>query len=557
MPALDPVTQMRSLATGLVAEGRIDEAVDTLLEGLGLLTQEVARLRLQLAKLRSASRNATSEKVTAEQLSLLALLLDSVDAAQGAAPDPEEEQRLDAVLDEEIEAAADVPPGEDTHEGNVASSDATARCRGASARTRNQWIDQPTLPERVVEHPVPDHMAHWERIGTEETRRLRFLPAHFYREVHRVPVLRNPELDVDGTTEIVVADDAVPPTLSAGSLAAPDVLAGLLVAKYERHQPLHRIHRATLADQGVELPVSTLADWVKLGGEACVRLQPTIQRRVLARWLVRTDATGLRVLDAAGATRGTIWCYVGQSREPDEPPDVLFAYTPTGEGATGPWQVLAGRTGYLQADALNLHDRLFNGKAAHGTEVGCLAHARRRFVELLPDEPRAAYVVQLIRRIYRIETLADRQRTGADARTALRQERTRPLLLEKLLPYLTHLRDSDTPSAPIVAAAQYMLNHWDALTRFVDEGGLPLDNNFVESQLRPVRLGERNYLFAGSHEAATRTAAILTVLATCRAHGVNTFDYLNAMLTRLARPIAADDLAQWTPAAWAAATRAA
>lgn len=548
----NPVKQMRAVATGLIEDGRASEAVETLLEALSELVRQNAELSLLLSKLRASSRGATSERLDAEQLSLLALLLDSIDGD----PDPDAEAREDAALDAEIVEAIEVAdaqadePADDDDDEPAASSE-------APKRKRNRWLEQAALETTVIEHDVPEAQKDWERIGTEEVARLRYQPARFFKELHRLPVMRNPELDADGNTEIVVARDGVPPVLCAGSLAGPDVLAGLIVNKYERHTPLHRIHRSALADQGLDLPVSTLTDWVAEGGSACERVAAVLRRQVLERWLVRTDATGLRVLDADGAVRGTIWCYVGQSREPDEPPDIAFVYTPTGEGETGPWAMLAGREGFVQADALNIYDRVFNGAVARAIEIGCLVHARRKFVELLPGEPRAAYVVQLIRRVYRLETLADEKRMSVDERTAHRQARTRPMLVEKLLPYLQRLKASDVPTAPIVAAATYMTNHWTALTRFLDDGGLPLDNNYVEGQLRGVRLGENNYLFAGSHAAAERMAAILTVLATCRAHGVNTFDYLEALFTRLASPIAATELVEWTPGRWEAARDAA
>lgn len=539
-----PVKQMRAVAAGLRESGHDDEAFETLLQALAELVKQNAELSLLLRKLRASSRGATSEKISAEQLSFLALLLESLEDSTSADPEPALEAEADAALDKEI-AEADAAASE-------SSEDRAAEPEAKESRRRNRWVESPSLETRIVEHEVPDEQKDWIRIGTEEFVRLRFQPSMFYKEIHRTPVLRNPELDANGETQIIVADDEVPPTLAAGSLASADVIASLIVAKYDRHLPLHRIHRMTLADQGLDLPVSTLADWVAQGGEACRRVSEIIQRSALDRWLVRTDATGLRVLDVGGATRGTIWCYVGQSREPDKPPDVCFVYTPTGEGESGPWKMLAGREGYVQADALNIYDRVFNGKAAHGVEVGCLAHARSKFFELLPGEPRAAYVVQLIRRAYRVETLADKRSLSVDARTELRQERTRPLFHEKLLPYLASLKKSDVPSAPIVEAATYMTNHWSALTRFLDDGGLPLDNNFVEAQLRPVRLGENNYLFAGSHEAAERTAAMLTVLATVRAHRLNAFDYLVALFTRLSRPIASRHLKDWTPGGWAA-----
>jgi hypothetical protein len=547
---------MRAVASQLLQEGRTQEAIEALLEALEELVRSNAELRLLLSKVRAASRGATSERVSAEQLSLLSLLMGSVEAAE-AEPDPEEEARQDAALDAEIKEAAEAEPVESDVEPEAASGpQARGAAVRAAARRRNRWLEQ-MVPRVVIEHDVPPEKAGWERIGTEEQVRLRYQAAHFYKELHRVPVMRSPELNAEGGTEIVACDEGVPPTLSPRSLAAADVVAWLLVQKYERHLPLHRLHRSVLADEGIDLPVSTLADWAAMGGEACLRVRPLIQQRLLKRWLVRTDATGLRVLDASGVTRGTFWCYVGQTRDGDEPPDILFLYTPTGEGETGPWEVLRGREGYVQADALNIYDRVFNGRAAQAVEVGCLAHARRRFMKLLPEDMRAAYVVQLIRRIYRLETLADHQRLSADARTEYRRQRTLPVLHDKLLPYLQRIRETDVPGSPIVEAATYMTNHWAALTRFAEDGGLPLDNNFVESQLRPIRLGENNYLFAGSHEAADRTAAILTMLANCRAHGLNSAAYLEAMLNRLARPIARQELERWTPAGWAASQRTA
>jgi hypothetical protein len=135
------------------------------------------------------------------------------------------------------------------------------------------------------------------------------------------------------------------------------VLAHVVVSKYLDHVPLHRLHRV-YARNGAEIPVSTLADWTAGVADRLTPLVDRLATRVLAATVVRTDATGLTVLDPARAAhieRGTIWAYVGDDR------DVLFRYTPTAEGATGPWAFLAGRTGFVQADAAATLDRLFTG----------------------------------------------------------------------------------------------------------------------------------------------------------------------------------------------------
>jgi transposase len=221
------------------------------------------------------------------------------------------------------------------------------------------------------------------------------------------------------------------------------------------------------------------------------------------------------------------WWTVGDDR------NVIFRYTPTGEGATGPWHFLTGHRGYIQADAASVFDRLFNGQAASATEVGCWAHARRRFVDLADSDCRVAYALQLIRRLYRVEHLADAQKLSHEERAQLRGERS-VVILDKLKRWLVTTYGKELPSSALTKAAGYCLNQWTALTRFVDDGRLSLDNNLCEQQLRDIALGRKNYLFAGSHDAARRTAALYSLMRTCARHGVPPLPYLTDVLHRLA-----------------------
>ena len=257
--------------------------------------------------------------------------------------------------------------------------------------------------------------------------------------------------------------------------------------------------------------MSTLADWTAGVADRLAPLVDRLAARVLAATVVRTDATGLKVLDpsrAAHIERGTIWAYVGDDR------DVLFRYTPTAEGATGPWAFLAGRTGYVQADASATFDRLFTGQVARATEVGCWAHARRPLVDLADTDCRVAYPLQLIRRLYRIEHLADVRHLGPEARRALRQAQTAPVL-ETLQRWVAVTCASEPPSTALAKAAAYLQHHWIALSRFLDDGRLSCDNTLTERQIRDIALGRRNYLFAGSHEAAARAATLYSLTRTC------------------------------------------
>jgi hypothetical protein len=321
----------------------------------------------------------------------------------------------------------------------------------------------------------------------------------------------------------------------------------VVVSKYVDHTPLHRLHRI-YARGGAEIPVSTLADWTAAVGDRVAPLVERLAERVLQAYIVRTDATGLMVLDPTSPEniqRGTMWGLIGDDR------DVLFRYTPTGEGATGPWEFLAGRQGYIQADAANVFDRLFNGQAASAIELGCWSHARRRMVALQDMDCRVAYPLTLIARLYRIEHLADARELTPEARAELRGERSQPVL-EKLKRWFVATSTSEPPSADLAKAAAYPLNHWGALTRFVKDGLVGLDNNLCEQQLRDIALGRKNYLFAGSHDAARRAAALYSLTRTCAQYGVPPLPYFTDVLAKLASGGDAHRLDELLPHRWRA-----
>ena len=305
---------------------------------------------------------------------------------------------------------------------------------------------------------------------------------------------------------------------------------------------MHRIY----ARSGADIPVSTLADWVAGVG---TRVEPLVERlavRVRAAYIVRTDATGLKVLDPRSPDHvemGSIWAYVGDDH------DVLFRYTPTGEGATGPWTFLAGRTGYVQADAATVFDRLFTGQAAQAVEVGCLAHGRRKLIALQEMDCRVAYPLKLLARVYRIEHLADARELAPDDRAVLRRDRTAPVM-EKLHRWCGLTRAQESPGTDLAKAAGYFVNHWSALTRFLEDGRLDPDNNVCEAQLRDIALGRRNYLFSGSHDAARRAAALYSLMRTCAQHRVPPLPYLTDVLTKLPAASTAAELDALLPHRW-------
>jgi transposase len=523
------LAQIRAEAQALLTDGKLEEAFDCFAAALAAVLQKNTELELLLAKLRRQQAGVRSERISPEQLALLLEQMQELEPPEPTKKTSEAEARKDAVLEQEIERV-----------------EQAARAAGQRARRRTPaW--RARRIEREVHHvDVPDEERKCagcgrekRRIGEDITRTLEYVPAHFKEHVYHLAKY------ACGTCKEGVSTADGPAKVIEKSAAEASVLAQVVVSKFADHTPLHRQHRI-YERGGVSIPVSTLSDWVASVADRILPLVDVLAARVLRAYVVRTDATGLKVLEPKSAEnieRGTMWCYVGDDR------DVVFRYTPTGEGATGPWQFLAGRRGYIQADAAGVFDRLFNGQQATAVEVGCWAHARRKFVTLADTDFRVAYPLQLIRRLYRLEYLADLQELAPEERAALRGERTRDAL-NSLERWLAVTVTQEPPSSELAKASQYCLNHWTALTRFLDDGRLSPDNNLCEQQLRDVALGRKNYLFAGSHDAARRIAALYSLMRTCAQHDVPPLPYLTHVLRKLAAGWGQNRLEELLPDRW-------
>jgi len=284
-----------------------------------------------------------------------------------------------------------------------------------------------------------------------------------------------------------------------------------------------------------------MGDWV---GQAADLLRPitdAMAKAALSAHRIHTDDTGIPIQAPGTTHKGHVWVYVADDDH------VLFRYT-TRRKSDGPREFLRGYTGYVQADAPNLYDRLF-GESAEGaaTEVGCWAHARRRFVEArVADKERALIGLGFIKKLYEADRVA--QKLAPARRTAERHRLASPVL-DAFKAWLDAEALVVLPKAPIADAIGYARNQWSALTRFVDDARLKLDNNDAERQLRRVALGRKNWLFAGSEEGAERACILYSLIASCKMHGVNPFDYLRDVLMRV-RVHPARDVLALAPKGW-------
>ena len=343
-------------------------------------------------------------------------------------------------------------------------------------------------------------------------------------------------------------------------LAAPGLLAYVIVSKYSDHLPLHRLERI-LERHGIAIARSTLCDWAAQCADALRPLYDLMVQRVLQSKVIHTDDTPVDVLDRnrAQTRTGRFWVYLG---DPDHP-FTVFTYTPS-RSRDGPMAFLKDwgkdKPVYLQADAFGGYDGIYAGQAGgHVTEVACWAHARRKFYEArTSDAAVSTQALAYIRLLYDVEDAAKEQfqqqsrrdaestpsldstapsRSLAMIRHALRQERAVPRLQQ----FRAWLQSQQAqhggpvlPKSPLGEAITYAFNQWDALTVYTGDGNLAIDNNASENALRRVALGRRNWLFCGSDQGGHTAAVLFSLLATCQRHKVEPFTYLRDVLTRIA-----------------------
>jgi transposase len=351
-----------------------------------------------------------------------------------------------------------------------------------------------------------------------------------------------------------------PPQVIDKGLPGPGLLAQITASKYADHLPLHRLERI-LGRHGIELSRSTMCQWMAAVADLFRPVVDLMADLVRQSRMIHTDATKMPYLDPEAAPgrslSGQMWTYYGDCDHAFNVFDFCGDHSARGIDA-----FLRDKNyrGYLNADAHNVYDHLFRNGAI--LEVGCWAHCRRNFYEAKESDPaRAHRVLAHIRQLYQAEEEAKKvilqrelQGPGADAiRLQLRQEQALPVLTG-LHQWLMEETPKLLPKSAIGQATAYALRHWQALTRYLDEGFLDIDNNVAELTLRHIAIGRKNWLFAGSQRGAQTAAILFSVTSTCHRHRVDAFAYLHDLLERLAHDPqpAADVLRAWLPDQWRA-----
>lgn len=316
--------------------------------------------------------------------------------------------------------------------------------------------------------------------------------------------------------------------------AGPGLLAHVLFAKYGLHLPLTR-QSTTYAREGIELDVSTLADWVGASAATLMPLVEAVRGHVFAAERLHADDTTVPVLDVGRTRTGRLWTYVRDDRPfaGADPPAAAYFYSPDRTGKH-PEEHLASWTGSMQADAYAGYNRLYEAgrQPAPIIEAGCWAHARRKFFDLarLNKAPIAIEAVARIDALFAIER--DINGLLPDTRRQIRHERSHPRV-EALGAWLREQHNRLSPNNQVAKAIAYSLNAWNALSRFLEDGRLCMTNNAAERALRGIAVGRNNWTFAGSDNGGRRAAAIYTLIETAKLNDVDPQAWLADILARL------------------------
>lgn len=377
------------------------------------------------------------------------------------------------------------------------------------------------LPVEVIEIYPDVDLSEMVCIGKEVTQELECIPARYF--IKRYIRYKYAPKSGEGAHQIATLPERV---INKG-IPGAGLLASILVDKYVDHLPLHRqIQR--FKREGIRISPSTIGGWVRRCAEKLKILYESMVTDIQNRGYLQVDETGIKVLDSKkkGAThQGYFWVY----HDPIERL-VLFDYQPT-RGYVATKTMLKDFEGFIQSDGYAVYEKVAKKSAV--TQVACWAHARREFEKALKtDKARAQKALTFIQKLYAIERQAREQKMDAEIRKDFRLKKALPII-NTMGKWVVEQYQKVLPKSLIGKAFAYSINRWTELSNYLLDGHLEIDNNLTENAIRPVALGRKNYLFAGSHEAAKQAAIIYTFVANCKKHEVNPYEWLKYALENI------------------------
>jgi transposase len=422
----------------------------------------------------------------------------------------------------------DLFPAEKLAEATVTTTVATKEVTTTKTNIRVNHNGRNPLPshirrEEIILEPTQD-VTGLTPVGQEITEVLEYKQGELFIKKYIRPEYIKPTEQGTQAKRVIAALPGMP---IDKCIAGPSLLAYLMVSKFIDHLPIHRLLQMFLR-QKVIIDAATVCGWLKAVGTLIELLYDALRQEVLNTHSLGIDETPLKVLDKnkKGTThQGYYWVYYNILNNL-----VLFNYQPGRDGGY-PKEMLHDYKGHIHVDGYGGYTQFDNTNDI--IVSNCWAHARRKFIDAQSfDNAKAGEVLTLIAQLYGVEKHCRENHFNTDQIKQQRQEKSVPILAALHVVLKTQL-NATLPNSPLGKAKQYTLSRWQKLQVYTQEGFLPIDNNLVENSIRPIAIGRKNWLFAGSHEAARRSAMLYSLFATCRLHNIEPVQWLTEVLSKI------------------------
>lgn len=374
------------------------------------------------------------------------------------------------------------------------------------------------------------------KIGEEVTKQLEYIPASCFQN-HLVRIKRACSCCKEAVFIGEIPEDA---QVFDRCKAGPGLISHIMVSKHCDHLPLNR-QEQMFSRLGIEISRKSMCDWVNKSAELLEPVVEVMREQILESNKIHADESSILVQKEDGYKNGYLWGMLANKQ-------VVFQYSPSRDKGTA-IKLFGNYQGFIQADGYQGYNSLFELEKA--TRVACWAHVRRKFFDLEKTNPEQRKIMLLlIKKLYRLERRAKEKDKNIDYESIrlLRQEQSLPIVQE-IKQYLELWSRTALPKSPLGQAVAYSLNQWSALIVFLEHGFLELDNNAIEREIRPIAVGRKNWLFAGSPRGAKNAATIFSILNSCRMNSINPFKYLCDILPKLSN-LKNNELSKITPANW-------
>jgi transposase len=509
---------------------------------------------LELRKVVEEQRRRLEEKD--REINLLRQKLDALARRIfGKSSEKLDKNQLELLL--KLQGEEDLTPGKSQASSGCGDEEADLQQPGKKKRRisrKERWPkDLPVVVQVIDPVEVTAEPAAWRRIGEEVSEQLDYEPARFFRRQ-----LIRPKYVKRGEVDAVPLIAPLPPVLQERCIAAPGLLAQIVVAKFADHLPLYRQEGIFNMRHRVQIPRQSMVRWLGMVADWLRPIYEIIRTGVMGGGYVQIDETPVRYLEPGHgqAKLGYLWTACRPAHKSRD----VFYHWETGRSAACLERIVpADFHGTLQSDAYAAYQSFARTRAAAGGDgggaivlAGCWAHARRGFYEAKDQAPKqAAFILRQIGRLFKIEEELSKPNAGPALRQARRASESAPIY-RRLHKVLVHLKGSGryVPRTAFAKAIDYALANWESLGVYLEDGRVELSNNPVENAIRPAALGRKNFLFFGTADSGERGAILYTIIENCRRHGIDPYAYLRDVLTQL------PSMTNWqlknvTPAAWA------